>query len=560
MRVAVIGGGPGGLFFARLLALSRPDADINVYERSPQEVATGFGLVFSGRALAAVTGADPETAALINDAGVSWTDLELRLPGGSVRYGNYEFIALARHKLMELLRDQAVKAGARLSFRREISVADVPADVVVLADGARSRNRDAFSSSFGTTVSPGRSHYIWFSTGAQFDAVTFPFVNTEYGAIGAHAHPYANGVSSFLVETDEATLAAAGPVLADAESARNWLAETFAEQLSGLPLISNASHWSRFPVVHNEHWSHGNMVLLGDAAHTTHFSIGSGTAMAMKDAVALAKAIEGALPGRRTVPEAFAQYERARRSSVTRAQALAQRSMRWWETFGTRMHEPPAKFAAHFATRTGLVSFSNAGCRDVTGSEHHLGPVRLRNRIVTVTDSRTSEAALVLSAGRGDWTGSRTSAAAAGAVFGALADSPETVADACAAGARVLEIPAAALLSEAGRSTRPGTAVVASVPCPDTDAFSTAGDEFVVQCRRLGDAGAVAIRLRGGGRQTDVLAHADRIRSETGISTMVEVPDEPLDETIRIALATGRLDLVVITTANTHGKKVAADA
>jgi 2-polyprenyl-6-methoxyphenol hydroxylase-like FAD-dependent oxidoreductase len=345
VRTVVIGGGPGGLFAARLIALARPGDEVRVYERASPDAGTGFGLVFSGRALSTVAVADPETAGLVRRAGVHWTDLELRPPGGKVRYGNHAFTALPRRALLGLLRDQAVRAGVRLTFGSAVTPAEVDADVVVAADGAGSRTRDA--GAFGTTVTPGRARYIWFSTPARFDAMTFPFVRTEFGAVAAHAHPYGDGVSSFLVETDAATVDAAGVI--DPEHARAWLAEVFADHLGGHPLVPNGSHWSRFRVVVNERWSDGNVVLLGDAAHTAHFSIGSGTAMAMRDAIALAEAL-------RTDPlTAFAGYERARRDSVTRAQANAGLSMRWWETFGQRLHLPAEAFAAQYLTRTGVV-------------------------------------------------------------------------------------------------------------------------------------------------------------------------------------------------------------
>lgn len=552
MRTAVIGGGPGGLFLARLLALAEPDADVHVYERGSSDAAAGFGLVFSGRALAAVNTADPETGALIRRAGVSWTDLELRLPDRSVRYGDYQFTALPRRELLRVLRGQAAAAGARLHFERRTTPADVTADVVVLADGAGSRNRDALSGSFGSQVSEGRSKYIWFSTSAPFDAMTFPFVTTEYGAIGAHAHPYGDGVSSFLVETDESTLAAAGPALASTEQAQHWLGVVFSDHLGGRPLVPNGSRWSSFRVVHNERWSAGNVVLLGDAAHTAHFSIGSGTAMAMKDSIALAHALRGVVPGDRVaLTSAFADYERTRRDSVVRAQDLAVRSMRWWETFGRRMHLPSARFAAHFITRTGLVGLRDAGCPDIAGTELRLGPVLLRNRLVTAEPE--PGAGLVIATDPADWPATRAAAARSGAVFGAVVTSPLNAPDAYAAGARVIELPLASLVSPSSGDHRldaADAAFVAGATCPEGPAGSSAGDELVDTCRLLRVAGVAAVRLRGGGCWDHVLAHADRVQSETGLSAMVEVPAGPFAERVLVALATGRVDLIAATTSD----------
>ncbi|GAA3038529.1 FAD-dependent monooxygenase [Streptosporangium longisporum] len=366
LHVDVAGGGPGGLFLARLLMLADPSSSVRVHERNGSDDTFGFGVVFSGRTMSSIRAADPETHELILRAGVSWSDMELRLPGASLRYGGYGFTAVSRHTLLRILQRQAVRAGAEVRFHRELRLDPDggPGRVTVLADGAGSANRGRWAGRFGTAVETGAARYVWFGTEAPFDAVTFPFVPTEYGVFAAHAYPYGEGLSTFIVEADERTWRNAGmdaPVesgLTDDRS-RRMLAEVFAEHLGGRPLIGNGSRWHAFRVVRNARWSAGNAVLLGDAAHTAHFSVGSGTKLAMEDAIALADALQRAgRPG-----EAFAAYEAVRRGPVARTQTLAGRSMRWWETFGRRMHLPPHRFGMHFITRTGAITYAGLSRR-----------------------------------------------------------------------------------------------------------------------------------------------------------------------------------------------------
>ncbi|MFI6509044.1 FAD-dependent monooxygenase [Streptosporangium sp. NPDC050855] len=366
LHVDVAGGGPGGLFLARLLMLADPSSSVRVHERNGPDDTFGFGVVFSGRTMSSIRAADPETHELILRAGVSWSDMELRLPGASLRYGGYGFTAVSRHTLLRILQRQAVRAGAEVRFHRELRLDPDggPGRVTVLADGAGSANRGRWAGRFGTTVETGAARYVWFGTEAPFDAVTFPFVPTEYGVFAAHAYPYGEGVSTFIVEADERTWRNAGmdaPVEAGLtdDRSRRMLAEVFAEHLGGRPLIGNGSRWHTFRVVRNARWSAGNAVLLGDAAHTAHFSVGSGTKLAMEDAIALADALHRAgRPG-----EAFAAYEAVRRGPVARTQTLAGRSMRWWETFGRRMHMPPHRFGMHFITRTGAITYAGLSRR-----------------------------------------------------------------------------------------------------------------------------------------------------------------------------------------------------
>ncbi|MDQ3790455.1 MAG: FAD-dependent monooxygenase, partial [Actinomycetota bacterium] len=367
MRVDVIGGGPGGLFLARLLRLRDPATRVRVYERNGPDDAFGFGIVFSDRTMSSFRAADPHTHALIQEASVSWTDMEIRLPSGRLRYGGYGFTAISRHRLLRLLQDQARRAGAELCFHHPWS-ADPATDaaldqdaVLVIADGANSANRDARAAALGTSVTTAGAKFIWFGTEAAFDAVTFPFVPTTFGTFAAHAYPCADGLSTFIVEADERTWRASGMAetgdLAPGETddmSLKLLADIFSDHLDGHGLIGNNSRWNSFRVVRNDHWSTGGAVLLGDAAHTAHFSVGSGTKLAMEDAVALAEA----LIDEEHRGDAFARYETRRRPAVARTQALADSSMRWWATFDRRMHMPPHRFGTHFITRTTAIDYA----------------------------------------------------------------------------------------------------------------------------------------------------------------------------------------------------------
>lgn len=541
MRAVVIGGGPGGLFLARLLALTEPRADVRVYERNDPHSDSGFGLVFSGSAMDSLRAADQETWELVRAAGVRWTDFELRTPNGVVRYGGHDFTALPRQELLRILHEQARRAAVRLHFRQQATASDMTADVVVIADGSRSRHRDALAAEFGSRISAGRSKYIWFCTSAPFDAMTFPFVTTEYGTFGAHAHPYGEGVSSFIVETDEVTWTAAGSLVSTPERARRWLSEVFAEHLGGRPLMSNGSGWSNFRVVQNERWSHGNTVLLGDAAHTAHYSVGSGTAMAMKDAIALTAALQGA----QSVTSAFAEYERRRRSSVVRLQELAGRSMRWWETFGRRVHLPAQRFGAHYLTRTGTLPLRAVGGADPMAAEFDLGPVRLRNRLIARAGVSV-DAGVVLAAGRENRREASVAAEESGAVFGAEAESPAAALDAYAFGARVIELPCTAL-PLGDLPVLPGdAALVAGVTCPPGQAWSDDGDDLVRFSHELRRSGVAAVHLRGSSAWHHLLDHADRIQSEAALPVIVAAPAEEHWEQARVAMATGRVDLLAM--------------
>ncbi|MEV0642647.1 FAD-dependent monooxygenase [Streptomyces sp. NPDC050619] len=597
LRIRIIGCGPAGLFLARLVLLADPSADVRLYERNGPDSQEGFGLVFSDRTMAMLHNADPQTAELISKASVTWSDVELRLPAKTLRYAGYNFTAISRRDLLDILRQQARSVGARMEFHNARTAGellhrgDAP-HVVAIADGVNSSSRRAFSDHFGSQVDTGRAKYIWFRTAARFDAMTFPFAVTEYGAFAAHAHPYGEGVSSFVVETDEQTWTAAGmagfaavprqPGDRADEHSRRLLTEIFADHLGGRPLVSGpGSRWLNFQVVRNERWWNGRMVLLGDAAHTAHFSVGSGTSMAMADAAALA----AALAHGRTTTEAFGAYERERRQAVARTQSFAEHSMRWWATFGRRLHLPPHQFGLHFITRTGAISYAGlrnrhadrlneaeaelhtagsgrAAVTSAPAAPFVLGPVVLRNRLVTrlsgdADEQRAqwgahpaTESALVFTDWRGTgdgpaaalapWTATAEQSAGPGPVPGVLLNAADALggraADAWAAGVRVVQVllePDAStddkvLDAVFGTSAAWDVAVCAGISRPAQGAWSAEVDALVSRCRALRARGVAAVHVYGGeptGHDVEeTLACADRIRTEADVPTLVDAP------------------------------------
>jgi 2-polyprenyl-6-methoxyphenol hydroxylase-like FAD-dependent oxidoreductase len=625
LKISIIGGGPAGLFLARLIMLADSSAKVCLYERNGPDSQAGFGLVLSDRTMSALHNADPQTTELIGKASVTWSDIELRLPRETLCYTGYQFTAIARQNLLRILRQQAHQAGAHVQFHSAPTPDDLlqhgdSPHVVAIADGVNSGSRKAFSDHFGSQVDTGQGKYIWFCTTARFDAMTFPFIDTEYGAFAAHAHPYGKGISSFIVETDQQTWAAAGmapsnPVSrptgngAD-EHSRRLLSEIFADHLGGRPLVGGpSSRWTNFRVVHNERWSNGRLVLLGDAAHTAHFSVGSGTSMAMADAIALA----AALVSGRTTAEAFSAYERERRQAVARTQSLAEHSMRWWATFGRRLHLPPRRFGIHFITRTGAISYAGLRGRHADRLEEAeaelftggpgeaagasaleapfmLGPVRLRNRLLTRVPSDVGEhrvhfgaqpavdSALVLTDWRGRLGGPaadlapRTAAGRqrvdSGAVAGVVLNATDALtggaADAWSAGAQVVVVllepddsaDDKVLDAVFGTSARDVAVCVGLTP-PARGAWSAQGDALVSRCRSLRARGVAAVHMYSRASACDdvedAMACADRIKTEADVPVVVNAPttwgpdDSGVEgwlETIKMAILGGRVDLV----------------
>ncbi|HWK25618.1 MAG TPA: FAD-dependent monooxygenase [Solirubrobacter sp.] len=334
MRIAIAGGGPGGLYLSILLKRLDPDHEVVVYERNAPDDTFGFGVVFSDETLNAFEAADPESYAEITRNFKRWTEIDVHYRGEVITSGGHGFSALARKTLLNVLQRRAAELGVELHFQHEVTSLD--GDLNVAADGVNSTLR---GDRFGTTLDRRRATYAWFGTPHVFDAFTFLIAETDRGVVQVHAYPYSDEMSTFIVETTTALP----------------LDKADCEALFGYELVENRTRWINFVTVRNERWRDGDLVLLGDAAHTAHFSIGSGTKLAMEDAISLAWAIkEGDIDA----------YEAERRPIVESTQRAAQASLEWFEGIGRYTHQDPKTFAFNLLTRSRRITHGELRMRD----------------------------------------------------------------------------------------------------------------------------------------------------------------------------------------------------
>jgi 2-polyprenyl-6-methoxyphenol hydroxylase-like FAD-dependent oxidoreductase len=351
MRIAVLGGGPGGLYFASLWKTRHPRDAVELFEQNPADATWGFGVVFSDRALEFLREDDPGTVDLISPHMEAWRDITLVHRGERIAIDGIGFSAIGRLQLLQLLQGQARAAGVVCSFERPIRAIDELAafDLIVAADGVNSLVRRTFEADFGFSLSYLTNKFIWYGTARAFDTLTQTFVETEVGTFNAHHYRYAPAMSTFLVECDRATWLRAGFDTMSEEQTRRYCEDVFAQTLEGQGLVSNRSIWRNFPWVWNDRWSFRNIVLVGDALHTAHFSIGSGTRLALEDALALVKALEAES---RDVPTALRRYEAIRRPVVEKLVAASRRSALWYERFAEHMRLAPLELAMSYITRS----------------------------------------------------------------------------------------------------------------------------------------------------------------------------------------------------------------
>jgi len=362
MRIVCIGAGPAGLYFAILMKKARPDAFITVLERNRPDDTFGFGVVFSDATLEQLADADLETFGAITRGFAHWDDIHIHYRGRILRSTGHGFSGLSRQALLSILQDRARELGVELLFQREVvgDAAFPDADLVVVADGVNSALRGQHAEHFQPTVDQRPNRFVWLGTTFPFEAFTFYFNEVKEGLFMVHAYRYEEGRSTFIVECSEDTFARSGLDPQDEDGTIAFCERVFAKELAGHRLLKNRSIWRRFPTVRNARWSHKNMVLLGDAAHTAHFSIGSGTKLAMEDSIALAQA----LAARGSVPEALVAYEQERRKTVESTQRAAQVSLDWFENAERYLGMDPEPFAFGLLTRSLRVTHENLARRD----------------------------------------------------------------------------------------------------------------------------------------------------------------------------------------------------
>jgi 2-polyprenyl-6-methoxyphenol hydroxylase-like FAD-dependent oxidoreductase len=343
MRIAILGAGPAGLYLAYLIRRRDPAAEIRVVEQNAADATFGFGVVFSDRALEFLREDDPETAATIARHLETWDDITLDQGGERIAIDGIGFSAIGRLKLLALLQARARSVGVEPLYGRAVTHLDElgDADLVVGADGVNSLVRRSFAQQFGSTVAHFVNRFAWFGTTTPFATLTQTFRETELGHFNAHHYRYAPNQSTFIVEVDAQTFERAGFERLASDEARATCEAVFADALQGRPLISNNSIWRQFPKVRNAHWWHGRHVLIGDALHTAHFSIGSGTRLAMEDAIAL--------------DAGLADYEAIRRPVLDKLTAAAAASGEWYERFPLHMRLQPVDFAMSHVTRSGRI-------------------------------------------------------------------------------------------------------------------------------------------------------------------------------------------------------------
>jgi len=370
VKIACVGGGPAGLYFAISMKLRDPSHEIEVFERNAQGVTFGWGVVFSDLTVDNITRNDPASAAIITKEFAHWDDIDVHFKGETITSGGHGFIGIGRKRLLEILQERALELGVLLHFNSECDPADPKwrdYDLVIASDGINSRFRDANPQAFGIDEDVRANKFVWLGTPKVFEAFTFAFEETEHGWIWAHAYRFASDCSTFIVECSEDTWRSFGFDRMSQDESIAACEKLFAKYLDGHRLESNASHlvgsaaWLNFKRIKCERWSSGNVILLGDAAHTAHFSIGSGTKLALEDAIKLADVLNR--PGL-SLEAAMDEYVAERNLEVLKLQNSARNSTEWFETLERYTHFEPLQFAYSLLTRSQRISHENLRLRD----------------------------------------------------------------------------------------------------------------------------------------------------------------------------------------------------
>jgi anthraniloyl-CoA monooxygenase len=372
LKILCVGGGPAGLYFGILMKQSDPTHEITIFERNRSDDTFGFGVVFSERTLSYLQNQDEEVYRQISRNCQGWDPIEVHFKGTTLLCGGNGFSAISRKRLLNILQVRALELGVNIRFSTEFEdmVLFSDYDLVVAADGANSLIRRTFAEQFRPTIEIGKAKYAWFGTTKMFHALTFLFEENEHGIFGVHAYPFDEHTSTFIIETDEDAWHRAeldryvedtfAPGKSDLVSMA-YCQKLFARYLDGHDLLANNSKWLNFRTVRNESWHYGHIVLIGDAAHTAHFSVGSGSKMAMEDAIALCQSLKRY----RVIPTALEEYEQVRRPEVERIQRASRPSQAWWENFRRYKHFAPEQFVFNFLTRNPRITYEKLEQRDL---------------------------------------------------------------------------------------------------------------------------------------------------------------------------------------------------
>ena len=367
MKIACIGGGPAGLYFAIAMKLRDPLCEIDIYERNKAGDTFGWGVVFSDQTMANLAATDPQSAQLIADSLAHWDDIDVHFKDTVESSGGHGFCGIGRKRLLAILQDRAAELGVNLHFEVETDPANLPdADLVIAADGINSRIREQYADVFRPDIDVRANKFVWLGTHKVFDAFTFAFRETEHGWIWAHAYRFDDDLSTFIVECSDETWRGLGFDQMDQDATCRACEALFADQLDGHALMSNARHlrgsaWLNFRRVLCENWTHKNIILLGDAAHTAHFSIGSGTKLAFEDAIMLAEVLTSTT---QPIENGLKEYQEVRTVEVLKLQSAARNSTEWFETLERYLDFEPKQFAYSLLTRSQRISHENLRERD----------------------------------------------------------------------------------------------------------------------------------------------------------------------------------------------------
>lgn len=361
MKIVCVGGGPAGLYLALLMKKANPAHEIRVVERHRPNDTFGFGVVFSDATMENLEAADAPTFHAIQESFHHWDDIDIFYRGEKLVSSGHGFAGVSRQKLLTILSDRCAELGVELLYGVEVEdFESLKADLVVASDGVNSGVRSAFAGHFEPAVDVRPNRFVWLGTTKPLEAFTFWFRENEHGLWRVHAYQYEPGHSTFIVETTDEAFRASGLDEADEDATVAFCEELFAEELDGHPLLKNRSVWRQFPTVRAKSWRHGNVVLLGDAAHTAHFSVGSGTKLALEDAIALAECLQR----EPDVASALDAYEVDRKKEVVSLQRAAQASLQWFEETERYWDFAPIQFGFSLLTRSLRITHQDLKVRD----------------------------------------------------------------------------------------------------------------------------------------------------------------------------------------------------